>query len=154
MENQPKKIKSIFQRPTQMLTVDMALQTGGTNLLVLGRVAPSRDNTMESRLANIDDLIFPRQNLGRRLDCIKRRSNVSSGPHAIGLQRPQHVYNLHVLGGQREGASWRGGGVAEESEVELDQDDRHQAKEGGDKEARKRGEREIDPTFNKVLHLF
>ena len=61
MENQPKKIKGIFQRPTQMLAVAMALQTGGTNLLVLGRVAPSRDNTMESRLANIDDLIFPRR---------------------------------------------------------------------------------------------
>ena len=77
------------------------------------------------RPANINDLIFPGPN---RVDCIKRRSKLSSGPLTTGLQGPQDVHDLHLLGGQREGGGG-GGEVAAEVE-ELAQDDHYQAKEG------------------------
>ena len=81
------------------------------------------------------------------MNCIKRRSKLSSGPLTAGLQGPQHVHHLHLLGGQREG----GGGGGEVAEVELVQDDPHQAKEGEGAAAAKKArgssrKREIDPT--------
>ena len=110
----------------------------------------------QGRSANIDDLISPGPN---RVNCIKRRSKVSSGPLTTGLQGPQDVHNLHLLGGQREGGGGGGGEVAEVEE--LVQDDRHQAKERGGRAKAKdevrvsSGRREIDPTCEiKTCFLF
>ena len=85
------------------------------------------------------------------MNCIKRRSEVSSGPLTTGLQGPQDVHDLHLLGGQRKGGGGRGGEVAEVEE--LAQDDHYQAKEGrrGGATAKEESRvcsrrREIDPT--------